>query len=143
MRVQRAGPNSDLFSKDLKYGVPRLSIFKTYRNRNITFDSKIEKNGNVRLKELNVPYIDIVSSLKQFDKGEDTMEANLNGFFSMKSKSQSLSLKPSSTLKRDSIVSILIQKVKAGQRFIRTAPNTFALKDGPEALTLYSAVIIF
>ena len=121
MRVQRAGPNSDLFSKDLKYGVPRLSIFKTYRNRNITFDSKIEKNGNVRLKELNVPYIDIVSSLKQFDKGEDTMEANLNGFFSMKSKSQSLSLKPSSTLKRDSIVSILIQKVKAGQRFIRTS----------------------
>ena len=46
-------------------------------------------------------------------------------------------------LKRDSIVSILIKKVKAGQRFIRTAPNTFALKDGPGALTLYSAVIIF
>ncbi len=102
LRAQSSGPNSELFSKDLKYGVPRLSIFKTYRNRNITFDSKIEKNGNVRLKELNVPYIDIVSSLKQFDKGEDTMEANLNGFFSMKSKSQSLSLKPSSTLKGDS-----------------------------------------
>ena len=32
-------------------------------------------------------------------------------------------------LERDSIVSILIKKVKAGQRFIRTAPNTFALKD--------------
>ena len=65
-------------------------------------DSRIEKNGNVRLKELNVPYIDIVSSLKQFDKGKDTMETDLNGFFSMKSKSQSLSLKPSSTLKGDS-----------------------------------------
>lgn len=32
-------------------------------------------------------------------------------------------------LERDSIVSILIKKVKAGQRFIRTAPNTFALKE--------------
>lgn len=31
-------------------------------------------------------------------------------------------------LERDSIVSILIKKIKAGQRFIRTAPNTFALK---------------
>lgn len=30
-------------------------------------------------------------------------------------------------LERDSIVSILIKKIKAGQRFIRTAPNTFAL----------------
>lgn len=32
-------------------------------------------------------------------------------------------------LERDSIVSILIKKMKAGQRFIRTAPNTFALKE--------------
>jgi dTDP-4-dehydrorhamnose reductase len=31
-------------------------------------------------------------------------------------------------LERDSIVSILIKKIKAGQKFIRTAPNTFALK---------------
>jgi hypothetical protein len=32
-------------------------------------------------------------------------------------------------LERDSIVSILIKKIKAGQRFNRTAPNTFALKE--------------
>jgi hypothetical protein len=32
-------------------------------------------------------------------------------------------------LERDSIVSILIKKVKAGQKFVRTAPNTFALKE--------------
>ena len=32
-------------------------------------------------------------------------------------------------LERDSIVSILIKKINAGQRFIRTAPNTFALKE--------------
>jgi len=31
-------------------------------------------------------------------------------------------------LERDSIVSILIKKIKAGQKFIRTSPNTFALK---------------
>ena len=31
-------------------------------------------------------------------------------------------------LERDSIVSIIVKKIKAGQRFIRTAPNTFALK---------------
>jgi hypothetical protein len=31
-------------------------------------------------------------------------------------------------LERDSIVSILIKKIKADQKFIRTAPNTFALK---------------
>jgi len=31
-------------------------------------------------------------------------------------------------LQRDSIVSILIKKIKAGQKFVRTAPNTFALK---------------
>ena len=31
-------------------------------------------------------------------------------------------------LERDSIVSILIKKIKVGQRFIKTAPNTFALK---------------
>ena len=32
-------------------------------------------------------------------------------------------------LERDSIVSIIIKKIKAGQRFIRTAPNTFTLKE--------------
>ncbi len=32
-------------------------------------------------------------------------------------------------LERDSIVSILIKKIKAGQRFIRTAPNIFALRE--------------
>lgn len=32
-------------------------------------------------------------------------------------------------LERDSIVSIIIKKIKAGQRFIRTAPNTFALRE--------------
>lgn len=31
-------------------------------------------------------------------------------------------------LERDSIVSIIIKKINAGQRFVRTAPNTFALK---------------
>jgi len=31
-------------------------------------------------------------------------------------------------LDRDSIVSALLKKIKAGQTFIRTAPNTFALK---------------
>ena len=32
-------------------------------------------------------------------------------------------------VERDSIVSILIKKIKAGQKFTRTAPNTFALKE--------------
>jgi len=32
-------------------------------------------------------------------------------------------------LERDSIVSILIKKIKVGQTFLRTAPNTFALKE--------------
>ena len=32
-------------------------------------------------------------------------------------------------LERDSIVSILIKKIKTGQTFIRTAPNTFSLKE--------------
>ncbi|HJO55350.1 MAG TPA: HTH domain-containing protein [Candidatus Scalindua sp.] len=32
-------------------------------------------------------------------------------------------------LERDSITSILTKKIKAGQKFIRTAPNTFALKE--------------
>ena len=32
-------------------------------------------------------------------------------------------------LERDSIVSILIKKIKAEQKFIRTAPNTFSLKE--------------
>lgn len=32
-------------------------------------------------------------------------------------------------LERDSISSILAKKIKAGQTFIRTAPNTFALKE--------------
>ena len=31
-------------------------------------------------------------------------------------------------LNRDSIVSAILKKVKAGKAFIRTAPNTFALK---------------
>jgi phage regulator Rha-like protein len=31
-------------------------------------------------------------------------------------------------LNRDSIVSALLKKIKAGQTFIRTAPNTFALQ---------------
>jgi hypothetical protein len=31
-------------------------------------------------------------------------------------------------LERDSIVSIIVKKIKAGQRFTRTAPNTFGLK---------------
>ena len=33
-------------------------------------------------------------------------------------------------LERDSTVSILTKKIKAGQRFTRTAPNTFSLKGG-------------
>ena len=32
------------------------------------------------------------------------------------------------TLERDSIVSAILKKVSAGKSFIRTAPNTFALK---------------
>ena len=32
-------------------------------------------------------------------------------------------------LEKDSIVSALIKKIKAGKTFNRTAPNTFALKD--------------
>lgn len=32
------------------------------------------------------------------------------------------------TLERDSIVSALIKKIKAGKRFVKVAPNTFALK---------------
>ena len=34
-------------------------------------------------------------------------------------------------LERDSIVSGIIKKVKAGTTFIKTAPNTFALKEYP------------
>ena len=33
------------------------------------------------------------------------------------------------TLDRDSIVSAILKKVNAGKSFIRTAPNTFALKE--------------
>ena len=33
------------------------------------------------------------------------------------------------TLERDSIVSAIIKKIKAGTRFVRVAPNTFALKN--------------
>jgi DNA-directed RNA polymerase delta subunit len=33
------------------------------------------------------------------------------------------------TLNRDSIVSAMLKKVTAGKTFIRTAPNTFALKE--------------
>jgi hypothetical protein len=32
-------------------------------------------------------------------------------------------------MERDSIVSALVKKVKAGRRFVRVAPNTFALKN--------------
>jgi len=32
-------------------------------------------------------------------------------------------------LERDSIVSAIVKKMKAGKVFVRTAPNTFALKD--------------
>ncbi|MCP4755806.1 MAG: hypothetical protein GY866_33495 [Proteobacteria bacterium] len=32
-------------------------------------------------------------------------------------------------LERDSVVSILIKKIKAGRKFKRTAPNTFALTE--------------
>ncbi len=32
-------------------------------------------------------------------------------------------------LNRDSIVSAILKKINAGQTFIKTAPNTFALKD--------------
>ena len=35
-------------------------------------------------------------------------------------------------LERDSIVSAILKKVKAGQTFIRTAPNTFALQNYTE-----------
>ena len=35
------------------------------------------------------------------------------------------------TLQRDSIVSALVKKIQAGERFLRVAPNTFALKDTP------------
>ena len=34
-------------------------------------------------------------------------------------------------LNRDSIVSAILKKINAGQTFIRTAPNTFALKPTP------------
>lgn len=33
------------------------------------------------------------------------------------------------TLQRDSIVSALLKKIRAGERFVRVAPNTFALKN--------------
>lgn len=33
------------------------------------------------------------------------------------------------TLQRDSIVSALVKKIRAGERFVRVAPNTFALKN--------------
>lgn len=35
------------------------------------------------------------------------------------------------TLQRDSIVSALVKKIQAGERFVRVAPNTFTLKDNP------------
>lgn len=35
-------------------------------------------------------------------------------------------------LERDSIVSAIVKKVKAGKTFVRTAPNTFALKEHSE-----------
>jgi len=33
------------------------------------------------------------------------------------------------SLQRDSIVSALVKKIHAGERFVRVAPNTFALKN--------------
>jgi HB1, ASXL, restriction endonuclease HTH domain len=36
------------------------------------------------------------------------------------------------TIRRGSIVSMLVKKFKAGEEFIRTAPNTFALKRANE-----------
>ena len=33
------------------------------------------------------------------------------------------------TLNRDSIVSAIVKKIHAGERFVRVAPNTFALKN--------------
>jgi hypothetical protein len=35
------------------------------------------------------------------------------------------------TLQRDSIVSALIKKIRAGERFVKVAANTFALKNNP------------
>ena len=35
-------------------------------------------------------------------------------------------------LERDSIVSALIKKINAGKKFVRVAPNTFALKNNTE-----------
>lgn len=35
------------------------------------------------------------------------------------------------SFQRDSIVSALIKKIQAGDRFVRVAPNTFALKNNP------------
>lgn len=35
------------------------------------------------------------------------------------------------TLQRDSIVSALVKKIQTGERFVRVAPNTFALKNNP------------
>ena len=35
------------------------------------------------------------------------------------------------TIDRDSIVSAILKKANAGKSFIRTAPNTFALKENP------------
>jgi len=36
------------------------------------------------------------------------------------------------TLERDSIVSALVKKIKAGVRFVRVSPNTFALKNSDQ-----------
>jgi len=33
------------------------------------------------------------------------------------------------TLQRDSIVSAIVKKIRSGERFVRVAPNTFALKN--------------
>jgi len=33
------------------------------------------------------------------------------------------------TLQRDSIVSAIVKKIQSGERFVRVAPNTFALKN--------------
>jgi len=45
-------------------------------------------------------------------------------------------------LDRDSIVSAILKKVKAGKSFIRTSPNTFALKEYDSSERLSSGLTI-
>ncbi|MDY6822552.1 MAG: HTH domain-containing protein [Thermodesulfobacteriota bacterium] len=39
------------------------------------------------------------------------------------------------TLERDSVVSAILKKIKAGKTFIKTVPNTFAVKETPSKET--------